>query len=85
MEFYMPPDNSNMLVHGTSLDLGTYDLRTGSFAPYDFVNAVGRFFDKSVIVACQSWQTSKSTLVDGTFIPACPPHDGPPDIIVNTR
>lgn len=85
MEFYMPPDNSNMLVHGTSLDLGPYDLRTGSFAPYDFVSAVGRFFDKSIIVACQSWQTSKSMLVDGTLIPACPPHDGPPDIVVNTR
>lgn len=57
-----------MLVHGTSVDLGPYDLRTGSFASFDFVRAVWRFSDKSIIVACQSWPTSKSTLIGGTSI-----------------
>lgn len=85
MQFYMPPDNVDMLIHGTSTTVGTYDLATRSPDPNDLVAAIGRFFRKTTVVACQAWQTQDSFLIDGTFIPACPPHDGPPDIVFNTH
>lgn len=76
MEFYMPPDEAKMLIHGYTQPVGTFRIEPG--AP-DQVTAIGRFFGKHVVVTCQPWQTEKSWLINGQFIPACPPHDGPPD------
>ena len=82
MLFYLPPDSEDRLgVHGTSEPIGTYDLAQG--AP-EMLDAAGRFFGKSVVTTCFAWQKDKSVLIDGRrFIPACPPHDGPPDILWN--
>lgn len=85
MQFYMPPDNPGMLIHGTSTTVGTFDLTTLPFDPAEIAIAAGRFFGKSTVDACQAWQTQDSFLIDGVFIPACPPHDGPPDRVFNTR
>ena len=79
MEFYMPPDEAKMLIHGYTQPIGTFQI--GLKAP-ERVTAIGNFFGKDVVVTCQPWQTSKSWLIDGQFIPACPPHDGPPDEVV---
>lgn len=81
MRFYLPPDNDSMLVHGTFEPIATYDMTKN--AP-DLVSAVGRFFGKDSVTTCQAWQTEQSFLIDRVFIPACPPHDGPPDITFNT-
>ena len=81
MLFVMPPDTDAMLIHGTSQPIGTYDLAKG--AP-DIIAAAGEFFGKAIVTTCFAWQGEKSVLIDGRrFIPACPPHDGPPDIIWN--
>ena len=80
MLFYLPPDSGGMLVHGTSEPVATYELARG--AP-DLLDAAGRFFDKSAVTTCLAWQGDKSFLINGRFIPACPPHDGPPDIVWN--
>lgn len=85
MQLYMPPDNPGMLIHGTSTTVGTFDLTTLPFDPAEIAIAAGRFFGKSTVDACQAWQTQNSFLIDGVFIPACPPHDGPPDQVFNTR
>ena len=45
------------------------------------VGAVGRFFGKTTVIVCEPWQTEKSWLLRGQFIPACPPHGGKPDIV----
>lgn len=78
MEFYLPPDGSALLIRGTSQPLGRYVV--GKDAP-DMVTAVGQFFGKTTIWVCQPWQTEKSWLISGQFIPACPPHDGPADLV----
>lgn len=80
MLFFLPPDSGDMLVHGTSEPVATYELARG--AP-DLLDAAGTFFGKSAVTACLAWQSDKSFLINGRFIPACPPHDGPPDIIWN--
>ncbi len=83
MQFYMPPDSPTMLVHGTSLPVGTYETSTLDWN--DLLHSVGRFFGKLGIDACLPWQTEQSFLIDGTrFVPACPPHDGPPDVRFNS-
>jgi hypothetical protein len=84
MQFYMPPDSDAMLIHGTSLPVKTFNLQTDALGSNDLVNGIGSFFDKTVITVCQPWQTHQSFLIDGTFIPACPPHDGPPDVVFYT-
>jgi hypothetical protein len=76
MEFYMPPDEATMLVHGYGQSIGTF--RIGPETP-EQVAAIGRFFGKAVVVTCEPWQKSESWLIYGQFFPACPPHDGPPD------
>ena len=78
MEFYMPPDEAGMLIHGYTQPIGTFRIDPG--AP-EQVTAIGRFFGKNVVVTCQPWQTEKSWLINGQFVPACPPHGGPPDNI----
>ncbi len=78
MEFYLPPASDDMLVRGTSQPIGTY--RLDGETP-DIIAAMGRFFGKTVVTTCQPWQLPQSWLIDGRFIPACPPHDGPPDRI----
>ena len=80
MLFFLPPDSSDMLVHGTSEPVATYQLAQG--AP-DILDAAGRFFGKATVTTCLAWQGDKSFLINGRFIPACPPHDGPPDIVWN--
>ncbi len=82
MVFYLPPDSPQMLVHGTSERLGTYT--TLGNAP-ELISAIGLFFGKSVVTTCQPWQSDKSWLYNGRFIPACPPHAGPPDIVYNSQ
>ncbi len=77
---FLPPARGAMLVHGTSEPVATYEVSRG--AP-DIIEAAGRFFGKASVTACLAWQGEKSFLVNGRFIPACPPHDGPPDIIWN--
>lgn len=77
MEFYLPPDGSGMLIRGTSQPIGTFERGEGT---PEMVAAVGRFFGKAVVTTCQPWQISQSLLVNGQFIPACPPHEGPPDV-----
>ncbi len=81
MEFYLPPDGEGMLVRGTAQPIGTY--RTGPGAGPEvpeMVRELGRYFGKQVVFTCQPWQNEKSWLLNGQFIPACPPHDGPPDV-----
>ena len=78
MKFYLPPDGGRMLVRGTSQPLGTF--RTDNDAP-DIAGAAATFFGKSIVTICEPWQTEKSLLLDSHFIPACPPHGGPPDIV----
>lgn len=82
MEFYLPPDSAGMLIRGTSQPVGRYDTRpgTGLDTP-EMVRELGRFFGKQVVFVCQPYQNEKSWLLHGQFIPACPPHDGPPDVI----
>jgi len=79
MEFRLPPDKVEMLVRGTSVPIGIF--RSGPGAPL-LLTELGRFFGKGEVLTCQSWQTEKSWLIHGQFIPACPPHDGPPDSII---
>lgn len=79
MIFYLPPDGSGMLVRGTSMPLGTF--RPGPDAP-SMVDEIAGFFGKQSVTICQPWQNEKSWLIKGVFIPACPPHDGPPDEII---
>lgn len=79
MIFYLPPDGGGMLVRGTSMPIGTF--RPGSGAP-SMVNEIAGFFGKQSVTICQPWQTEKSWVIKGVFIPACPPHDGPPDEII---
>lgn len=78
MEFFLPPDGPDLLVRGTALPIGTF--RTGSDAP-ELVTAVGRFFGKDVVNTCQPWQTERSWVINGRFIPACPPNDVPPEVV----
>ncbi len=82
MEFYLPPDGDRMLVRGTAQPIGMF--RTGAGAGTEapeMVRELGRYFGKQVVFTCQPWQNEKSWLLNGQFIPACPPHDGPPDIV----
>lgn len=85
MQFYMPPDSETMMIHGTSIPVGTYDVAGKPSVTNDLVAGVGAFFGKTSVVACQAWQSGQSFLIDGRFIPACPPHAGPPDVVFNTR
>ncbi len=78
MKFYLPTDGAGMLVRGTNEPLATYKVTAS--AP-ELIVAIGKFFGKSTVIVCEPWQTDKSLLLDGQFIPACPPHGGPPDIV----
>ncbi len=80
MKFYLPPDGANMLVRGTFEPTGTFKTAGAS----EMTAAVGAFFAKTAVTVCQPWQTEKSWLLNGQFIPACPPHPGPPDIVYNS-
>ena len=82
MEFYLSPERGDMLVRGTFEPVGTYPagLGAGPETP-EMIRELGRFFGKQVVHVCQPWQEAKSRLLNGQFIPACPPHDGPPDFI----
>ena len=82
MNFYIPPDGGDMLIRGTSQPMGTF--RVGSGTP-EMVSDVGRFFGKSVVTTCQPWQTRQSLVIDGRFIPACPPRDGPADSVLGAQ
>lgn len=81
MIFYLPPDSEGMLVRGTSQPIRTFPIGTGVPLPGVplMVTEVGRFFRKVTVVTCHPWQNRSSWLIHGQFIPACPPHDGPPD------
>jgi peptidoglycan/LPS O-acetylase OafA/YrhL len=78
MEFYMSPDSADMLIHGYTQPIGTYAV--GPDAP-ELVTAIGRFFGKDVVVTCQPWQTHQSWVINGQFIPACPPNAMPPRVV----
>ncbi|MBC7799209.1 MAG: hypothetical protein H7Z10_01185, partial [Gemmatimonadaceae bacterium] len=80
MEFYLPPDNDALLVRGTSQPIGAF--QAGAPDVPVMVTEVARFFGKSVVVTCHPWQNEKSWLIRGQFIPACPPHGGPPDEVI---
>ena len=62
--------------------IGRYDAGgvAGEGAP-PMLRALGRCFRKRVVFVCQPWQTSTCLLLQKQFIPACPPHDGPPGVI----
>lgn len=79
MIYYLQPDELGMLVRGKSMPIGTF--RPGPDAPL-MVNEIAAFFGKQSVTICQPWQTEKSWVIKGVFIPACPPHDGPPDEII---
>lgn len=82
MEFYLPPERQDMLVRGTFQPVGTYPVGPGAGPKTpEMIRELGRFFGKQVVHVCQPWQEAKSRLLNGQFIPACPPHDGPPDVI----
>ena len=83
MQFYMPPEGTALPIHGTYQPVRTYTLAAGSADTPEMIAEIGRFFGKSVVSACQPWQTDRSLLMDGRFIPSCPAKDGPPDVIVN--
>ncbi len=76
MVLYLPPDHllpdgrQGLAVHGTSDPYRTY----GNWpdAP-NLVQDVGRFFGKRSVAVCQPWQTDRSWVIDGRFIPACVP------------
>ncbi|WP_256366968.1 acyltransferase [Acidisphaera sp. L21] len=74
MEFYLSPAETSLF----GLPPGTY-TDAGPLAP------ISRVFGKSTITVCNAWQQSESWLIDGRFIPSCPPHEGPPDRVANTR
>ncbi|MBE7209415.1 MAG: acyltransferase, partial [Gluconacetobacter diazotrophicus] len=76
MQFFLPPDSTDLLIRGTSQPLGR--VRVGS-DPDGMVDAMGRFFGRTLVDVCQPWQGDQSWLYYGRFIPACPPHGGPPD------
>ncbi len=76
MEFYMPPDEAGQLIHGDGKPIGTF--RVAAEAPQG-IKAIGQFFHKNTVTTCQPWQKSESWLINGHFVPSCPPHDGPPD------
>ena len=78
MEFYLPPDGADMLVRGTWMPIGSYPMAADT---PKMLREVGRYFGKDVVVTCQPWQNEKSWLLNGRFTPACPPHDGPPDVV----
>ena len=81
MEFYLPPERHDMLVRGTFQPVGTYLTAPGAGPDTpEMIRELGRFFGKQVVHVCQPWQEAKSRLLYGQFIPACPPHDGPPDV-----
>lgn len=79
MEFYLPPDMDSMLVRGTSLPIRSFHVGPGTPA---LVSETGRFFGKAIVTVCQPWQNERSWLIHGQFIPACPPRDGPPDVVI---
>lgn len=81
MQFYLPPDRDELLIRGTTLPVGR--VRVGHDAP-EMINAIGQFFRRQVIDVCEPWQSEQSWLYYGSFIPACPPHGGPPDRIFPT-
>ena len=86
MEFYLPPERHDMLVRGTFQPVGTYPAGPGAGPDTpEMIRELGRFFGKQVVHVCQPWQEAKSRLLNGQFIPACPPHDGPPDVIYPSR
>jgi len=68
MILYLPPDAPPLAVHGTSLPLQTY--ADGSDEP-DLVQDIERFFGKRSVTVCQPWQSDRSWVIDGRFIPAC--------------
>ena len=74
MEFYLPPEDATIF----GLPPGTYENASA-------LGPVSRLFGKSVITVCFAWQQSESWLIDGRFVPSCPPRDGPPDRIAKTR
>lgn len=78
MQFYIPPDELELLIRGTSEPVGRVEIGHGAS---ELVDAVGQFFRRQVVDVCQPWQTEQSWLYYGHFIPACPAHDGPPDRI----
>ena len=85
MEFYLPPERRDMLVRGTFQPVGTYPAGPGAGPDTpEMIRELGRFFGKQVVHVCQPWQEAKSRLLNGQFIPACPPHDGPPDYIYSS-
>ncbi|WP_419730042.1 acyltransferase family protein [Lichenicola sp.] len=81
MQLYLPPDGVGLLIRGTSEPVGR--VRIGHDAP-EMVEAAGQFFRRQVVDVCQPWQSEQSWLYYGRFIPACPPHGGPPDRIYPT-
>ena len=79
MEFYLPPDGPGTLVRGTGLPLSTFQV-AGPGVPV-LVTEMGRFFGKSLVATCQPWQNERAWIIRGEFIPACPPNDGPPQVV----
>ena len=59
MQFFLPPDGIGLLIRGTSQPIGR--VRVGVNAS-EMMDAVGRFFGRTVIDVCQPWQTGQSWL-----------------------
>ncbi len=68
MILYLPPDAPELVVHGTSDPYRTYGDWPN--AP-NLVQDVGRFFRKRSVTVCEPWQTDRSWVIGGRYIPAC--------------
>ncbi len=69
MAFFLPPTGGAMLVRGTSVPGQRWVIDGRAPA---LLQAMGRFFGKSVITVCQPWQSDHAWLVQGRLIEACP-------------
>ena len=68
MIFYLPPDRPELAVHGTGKPQRTYGHWVD--AP-NLLLDMGRFFRKRSVTVCEPWQTERSWVIGGHFIPAC--------------
>ena len=68
MIFYLPPDRPELAVHGTGKPQRTYGHWVD--AP-NLLLDMGRFFGKRSVTVCEPWQTDRSWVIGGRFIPAC--------------
>ena len=74
MEFYLSPVQTHL-----------FGLPPGTYTNVAALTPVSQVFGKAIITICYAWQQPQSWLIDGRFVPACPPHDGSPDRVMTTR